>query len=247
MLYTDTGWIFYTDNNELADLYLNIRNINRYIKSNSISISHHKRALFSKEVSYDYIDLTNIFDMERVSYHYREILNRFNPNNINDLDDFFKRLDEFSDFILFLEDLYGKCDIRDFTVKVSSNNEVKDITFKDSHIIISSSVIEQIGKSGSVILDLLDNKNKSDKYVTFYNLILPSLNKKFISGETDTKLTYKEKILISDYTDNLSLYMYKYIIITIASLLQSDNKCMLYKVSNYLEKGIILVNEGINI
>ena len=144
--------------NDIINLYLNIRNICRYIKSNNVPIKHHKRSLFSKESKYDYIDLKDIFDMERVSYYYRQILERFDPANINDLETFFKRVDEFSDFAYFLQHLYNKICIKDF--EVEGLTQPKVIKYKGSEIRIETSAIEQFGKSGSVILDLLDNKNK---------------------------------------------------------------------------------------
>lgn len=241
MLYIDTRnlYLTYTDDNDIANLYLNIRNICRYIKGNKVPIKRHKRSLFSKEKEYDYIDLNDTFDMERVSYYYRQILERFDPANINDLDTFFKRVDEFSDFAYFLQCLYSKIVLEDFVVEGLTQPKV--IKYKNSEIRIETSAIEQFGKSGSVILDLLDNKNKSDKYLTFYELRLPAFNRKFVSGETDTKLTYEEKVVISDYTDNLSLYMYQSINKFLLEYIQKiSNCCSNVIISEYLKDGIII-------
>lgn len=243
MLYTDNDWYdyitYHEEIGEIENFYLNIRNICRYIKSNNIPIKHHKRPFLSKEIEYDYIDLGDMFGKERVSYYYRHIIERFDPNNINDLDTFFNRVDEFSDFILFLQFLYNKIILNDY--QVAGLTEPKIIEYKNSKIKIDTSVIEQFGKSGSVILDLLDSKNSSNKYITFYELELPTFSKKFISGEIDTKLSYKEKVVISDYTDNLSLYMYQSFKKIISDLFENINK---YRIDiDYLEKGIIMVKE----
>ena len=229
MLYLDTGWVDYETDNEIINLYLNLRNVYRYIKENKHDLNYVADAVpFSffhkKKPTGGYIDLSDIFEMDKFSYNYRKVLDRFKSSNINDITTFFELVDDLTDFFLFLENIntLSRYDIKDITFSAPKGErkwmETK-VNGKNVCITIEETAIENIRRSGSILLDLLDTK---DKNLTFYTLNIDnSLNPyKFITGE-DPKLTLEEKIVISDIIDNLLVRM-----------LNEIKYCLLYDISN---------------
>ena len=237
MLYLDTGWVDYETDNEIINLYLNLRNVYRYIKENKNNLKYVADAVpFSffhkKKPTSGYIDLSDIFEMDKFSYNYRKVLDRFKSSNINDITTFFELVDDLTDFFLFLENIntFSRYDMGD--IMIFCPNEKKTMETKVNNKFISIGIeetaIENIRRSGSILLDLLDTK---DKNLTFYTLNIDnSLNPyKFITGE-DPKLTLEEKIVISDIIDNLLVRM-----------LNDTKRCLLYDITNIWYKDDIYV------
>ena len=229
MLYLDTGWVDYETDNEIINLYLNLRNVYRYIKENKNNLKYVADTVpFSffhkKKPTGGYIDLSDIFEMDKFSYNYRKVLDRFKSSNINDITTFFELIDDLTDFFLFLKDVdtlsrYDIKDIKIFAPKDEKKWMDTTVNGKSVCIAIEETAIENIRRSGSILLDLLDTK---DKNLTFYTLNINNTPNpyKFITGE-DPKLTLEEKIVISDIVDNLLVRM-----------LNETKHCLLYDITN---------------
>lgn len=231
MLYSDTGWVDYETDNEIINLYLNLRNIYRYIKQNKQDLKYVDNKVpfrlfhHNEEPTEGYIDFNGIFELDKFSYNYRKVLDRFKSNNINDITTFFKLVDDLSDFLLFLDHI-NTISRYNLDIKVSVKEEDKkviEIKINSTPVTISieKTAIENARRSGSILLDLLDTK-ESDRYITFYTLNInnDSHEYRFITGE-DPKLTLEEKIVISDMIDNLLVRM-----------LNEVKDCLLYDISN---------------
>jgi len=251
MLYLeDTKWKTYEPNNDMINLYLNIRDIGRYIKSNGINNIGYtiidkpwriKKGTFYKAKC----NLDNIFELDKISYNHRQILDRFNIKNINSISDFLNLVDDYTDFMLFLQRI--GVDISIFRIPDYIVEEDKKKIIKYSYITISieTTLVPSINKSGSVILDMIDSKSK-DKYVTFFNIRLDKIGSErntihkvyqFISGE-NPELDIEDKVVISDMADNFIIHMLKFYKISIAQAI-GDNSLCSETISNYLEKGEI--------
>ena len=251
MLYAETEWSNYIKDNEFINFYINLRNITRYIKENknNLNIIDNKRPnRFFKKISirplnaYNYINLHDTFDMDRISYYYRQILDRFESENVNDLSTFFKLIDDFSDFLLFIDKVDPAAHQDKYMIAEFKDNKKVFNTGSLCTITIEQSVIENINKSGSVILDLLDNKD-NDKYITFYTIdIYGKFKGKFITGE-DPKLSTEEKIVISNMTDNLLIQIFDVFDECLLYRLQEATRILnINHLSNYLKEGIIITD-----
>ena len=229
MLYSDTGWVDYETDNEIINLYLNLRNMYRYIKHNKQDLKYiDDKAPFrlfhhDEQPIKGYIDFNGIFELDKFSYNYRKVLDRFKSNNINDITTFFKLVDDLSDFLLFLDHINTisryNIDIKVLITKEDKKVIVIKVNNTPVTITIEQTAIENVRRSGSILLDLLDTK-ESDKYITFYTLNINNIDYKFITGE-DPKLTLEEKIVISDTIDNLLVRM-----------LNQVKDCLLYDISS---------------
>lgn len=205
MLYFNTEWNDYYKDNDMINLYVNLRNIARYINNttDTLNIVQPKHSIFNKKkVQCSYIDISNTFNIDKVSYYYRKIIDRF--NSIDKLSDFFKAVSDFADFLLFIKKIENIG--LDYWNIEQSSNKIK-ISHSNSEITIEQTAIENNNRSGSVILDLLDNKDNANKYITFYIMkIGNNFNGRFITDE-EPKFTMEEQIVISNFTDNFILCM----------------------------------------
>ena len=259
MLYynSELKWEDSKKDNILIDFYYNMENLRRYIKTNKKAITDSatpiKKSIFNIKQSDDKEVLLQNENLDIFASKWRSILQKYDPNNIDNVSDMLTLISEFTDFILFLDKIHTNRDITGIEAK--EENDTKYINIYSVEVYIQSSVIPKPSKSGSIILDMIDGSSEDDKYVSIYKISKFDHTYKFISGDCNpTFRTVEEKILFVKATDIILNEMYNYmkdIFIGMISLYTGygNNKLSFYTdddskiISENLARGIIYVRK----
>ena len=243
MLYynSDCSWENISDGkNDLINLYYNLIQVkrfvmyNRYAFFNNYGFENKSFSFFKKKTNND-IELP-IPNLDIIAANYRIILDNYNLNTINDLDTLFTRINDFTDFILFLNkiDRVNKCE-------ASEKESTKSLTIGKFKIDIESTVIPKTDKYGSILLNMLDG---IDNYISIYSIyVYDELKYKIVSGEEFVFDNIEDKILFTRYTDNLINSMYIEIRDTMADMVDFNDTLDYKLISDNLAKGKIYVRK----
>jgi hypothetical protein len=234
----------YEEKNDLINFYYNIFNLRRYIKINLYNFKvEKKKSLFKKKKNNNDIvefPLSDNADIDIFAAKYRQILEKYDPVNINTFNDLLQVIDNFASFISFLKESHQLFPM--ISIDINEEKDVKILEIKDIEIRIENTTIPNPAKSGSFILDMIDGTDNS-KYITTYQISRYGESHKYITGEEPNFKTIEDKIKFIKTTDTIMDDIYRFIKECITDMLTFNTDLDYKIISNNLARGKIYVRK----